>query len=83
MEIALIREYIKDNHYDELCNLIERLHCELITQENHRTTANAPWLNICGKTSKRGENEAQNKKLPEHCCYCSPQSLDGHNTQKV
>jgi len=42
LEIALIREYIKDNDYDEVCNLIERLHCELITQENHSTTANAP-----------------------------------------
>ena len=31
LKIALIREYIKNNDYDEACNLIERLHCKLIT----------------------------------------------------
>jgi len=31
LKIALIREYIKKNDYDEVCNLIERLHCKLIT----------------------------------------------------
>lgn len=31
LKIALIREYINKNDYDEACNLIEQLHCNLIT----------------------------------------------------
>jgi len=31
LEIALIREYINKNDYDEACNIIEQLHYKLIT----------------------------------------------------
>lgn len=31
LKIALIREYINRNDYDEACSLIEQVHCELIT----------------------------------------------------
>lgn len=42
LKIAFIREYIKKNDYDEVCNLIERLHCKLVTlKKNHSIAANA------------------------------------------
>ena len=41
LKIALIREHINDNDYHEACNLIERLHCELITLKKLFHSGNA------------------------------------------